>query len=144
MPSDSPEQNKAIIRQIVAALNNGRMISYGQLYDAKCVLHGFGRKEIKGLETLTQFNQLIHEAFPDIQYIVEEIIAEGDLVAWRYIAKGTHDGKSMGIFPTGKSIALNGMVIDRFANGKVAEHWLIFDGLDMFRQVGLLPFVKEI
>ena len=144
MPSNSPEQNKAVILQMVAALNNGGIASYGQLYDAKCVLHGFGRKEIKGLETLKQFNQLIRDAFPNVQYLVEEIIAEGDLVAWHYTAKGTHDGKSMGIFPTGKNIAMNGMVIDRFANGKVTEHWLIFDGLDMFRQVGLLPFIKEL
>ncbi len=45
----------------------------------------------------------------------------------------------MGVPATGKNIAFTGMIIDRFAEGKIVEHWEQFDMLGMMQQLGVLP-----
>jgi predicted ester cyclase len=136
------EQNKAIVQQLIAAMNKGSTAEYTQLYCPNCILRGLGSRDISGPESLKEFNLFMHSAFPDIQYTLEEIVAEGDRVAWRFLAQGTHSGQSKGIRPTGKKVTVNGIVMNKFADGRVSEHWLLLDGLDMFRQIGFLPFVK--
>jgi hypothetical protein len=51
-------------------------------------------------------------AFPDGQWINEEQIAEGEKVVTRFTFYGTHQGTFMGIPPTGRRVAVGGVVID--------------------------------
>jgi predicted ester cyclase len=64
-------------------------------------------------------------AFPDLDYRVGDIFGEGDKVAARYSATGTHLGTFIDIPPTGKKIEINGMYIARIAGGKIAEGWVV-------------------
>jgi predicted ester cyclase len=47
-------------------------------------------------------------AFPDAQFTIEDLIAEGDKVVARATEQGTHRGEFMGIAPTGKQVAVYG------------------------------------
>jgi len=123
-------------------MNKCDVAEYARLFSSGCVLHGIGQREITGIESLKQFILSIHNAFPDIKYTLEDIVADEDRVAWRYLAQGTHIGRSMGISPTAKKVTVNGMIINRFIDGKIAEHWQIFDRLDMFQQIGFLPPIR--
>ena len=78
-------------------------------------------------------------AFPDVANTTEEIIAEGDLVATRWSAKGTHLGPFMGIPATGKRRPLTGMTIERVAGGKRVEGWGVPDMLGLLGQLGVGP-----
>ncbi len=63
--------------------------------------------------------------------------AEGDRVAIRWTATATHTGELMGIPATGKSVSMNGIMIDRWVNGKVAEHWEQLDMMGLMQQLGV-------
>lgn len=63
------------------------------------------------------------------------MFAEGDKVAVRWSMEGIHKGELMGMPATGKNIAFTGMIIDRFAEGKIVEHWEQFDMLGMMQQL---------
>jgi len=79
---------------------------------------------------------LLHlAAFPDLRVTVENIMAEADKVAVRWMVSGTHLGPLMGIPPTGRPVEFTGITTYRFADGKIAENWWTYDALGMMQQV---------
>jgi steroid delta-isomerase-like uncharacterized protein len=83
------------------------------------------------------------KAFPDINFTVEDLIAEGDKVIVRWSYRGTHQGESMGIPATGKQVTVTGMNIARFADGKIIEDWGNWDALGLLQQLGAVPPLGE-
>ena len=67
------------------------------------------------------------KAFPDLNFQIEDIVAEGDRVVTRMTAHATHMGDYMGLSRTGKTINCTVLGIARLANGKIAEHWGVTD-----------------
>ena len=78
-------------------------------------------------------------AFPDLNFTVEDMIAEGDKVVTRYTTRGTQQGAFGGLPPTGKQVAVPGIVIARIAGGKIVEQWGLDDRLAMLQQLGVIP-----
>ena len=76
------------------------------------------------------------EAFPDARFRVGLILGDGDLVAARWTATGTHSGTFAAIEPTGKEVEFAGVNIFRFSDGKVAEIWNHRDDLGLLTQLG--------
>ena len=98
---------------------------------------------IKGAEGLKEAAGGYRAAFPDLTIVVEDVIAEGDLVAVRWTARGTHQGDLFGIAPTGKEATVTGITIDRFSGGKVAESWTNWDTLGLLQQLGAVPTAMQ-
>lgn len=98
---------------------------------------------IKGAKGLKEAAGGYRAAFPDLEVVVEDVIAEGDLVAVRWTARGTHQGDLFGIAPTGKEATVTGITIDRFSGGKVAESWTNWDTLGLLQQLGAVPTAMQ-
>jgi steroid delta-isomerase-like uncharacterized protein len=75
-------------------------------------------------------------AVRDARFRVELILGDGDLVAARWTATGTHAGTWAGIEPTGKEVEFAGVNIFRFSDAKVAELWNHRDDLGLMTQLG--------
>ncbi len=78
-------------------------------------------------------------AFPDLKVSVDMVVAEADLVAVRWTARGTNSGVGNGIPATGKHVETSGTAIFRFVDGAIAEEWTAGDALGLLKQLGLLP-----
>lgn len=91
-----------------------------------------------GREGFKQWAQAMRAIFPDLSIEVDELLAEGDLVAARATWRGTNTGPVMGREATGKEVTVTSTDIFRFRDGKVAEHLGDYDQLGMFRQLGLV------
>lgn len=78
-------------------------------------------------------------AFPNYEFIAEDMIAEGDKVVVRSTFRGTHKGDLMGIAPTGKQVTMPLILIYRLADDKIVEHWMQADALGMMQQLGVIP-----
>ncbi len=74
---------------------------------------------------------------PDLQFIIEDMLADGDKVTTRFTEHGSQQGELMGAPPSGKSFTLDGITISRFENGTIVEVWGVFDRLGMLQQLGL-------
>lgn len=96
-----------------------------------------------GVAGLKVFATALRNAFPDLQYTVEDLIAEGDKVAVRASMRGTHKGEFMSIPPTGKQATWTEIHLCRFADGKVVEHWANGDQLGMLQQLGVVPLAEQ-
>ena len=83
------------------------------------------------------------EAFPDLKVTVKQVVADGDYVATRWRAKGTHKGDLFGIPPTGKETTVTGITMDQWADGKVAESWTNWDTLGLLQQLGAVPAAMQ-
>jgi predicted ester cyclase len=79
-------------------------------------------------------------AFPDLQFHVDLIFGEDDLVAGRWTARGTHTGRWGSLAPTGKRAEFSAVNLFLFANGKVVELWNHRDDLGLMQQVGATIF----
>ena len=138
--------NKALIRRWVEALNNGTWAeAAGVLFTTTFVLHD--PMAPPGLATgpqgMKDFLAPYFAAFPDVQFTVEDQIAEGDNVMTRWTARATHRGELMGVAPTGERVTVTGIAIWRVEQGKMAEMWQNWDALGLLQQVGAIPQIAQ-
>jgi steroid delta-isomerase-like uncharacterized protein len=140
--SSLQEQNKAIAkRAFEEILGQGHFALAEQLYAKDFVNHGIHHDA--SLEEDQAALKGWHQAFSDIAIVPEKLIAEGDLVAIYWIARGTNTGTGNGLPATGKKAELAGITIWRIVDGRIREEWSAFDQLSMMRQLGLLPANKQ-
>lgn len=140
-PGD-PEINKAVIRRYDAEVwGRGKLDVLDEIMSSEVIGHEVTTEHLlpQGLEGHKQAITIYRTAFPDIHTRIEELIAEGDRVAERWRATGTHKGELMGIPPTQKEVTWEGMTIYRFADGKIVEMWWAWDALGLLRQLGVVP-----
>ncbi len=88
-----------------------------------------------GVEGVKRDIAVYHAAFPDLALRCEDYVIGEDRVAVRWSATGTHDGDGLGMPPTHRRVELHGIDILRIADGRVAERWGQFNGLDMMQQL---------
>ena len=74
-------------------------------------------------------------AFPDLQHTVEEMIAEGNRVAARFTARGTHAGPWKHYAPTGKPIQYTGVTLTTLQDGKITDHYTWWDRMGLVEQI---------
>lgn len=73
--------------------------------------------------------------FPDQRFIIQEMLAEGDKVACAWHWTGTHLSDMPGSPASGKSVAISGLTIYFFDNGRITGHWQITDRLGVYQQL---------
>jgi predicted ester cyclase len=133
--------NKAIVRRALEeGINRHNIGVIAELYP-NCVYHSPATGDLRG-EAYKQFVASLFVAFPDGQWTIEDQLAEGEEVMTRWTFVGTHRGMFKGIAPTGRKLAITGIVIDRIVNGRIVEEWEEWDSLGMMRQLGVVPEIK--
>ena len=138
------EQNEALIKCFIEELNKGNTEIINELYAPDYVYYIPSRrtKPMSREETLEMMKNL-YRAFPDLNWSIEELIAVGDRVIYRFIVRGTHKEEFGGIPATGNKIESSGIMIARIENGKVVEDKEEFDMLGLMQQLGMELKPKE-
>jgi predicted ester cyclase len=137
------EANKALVRRFIEYINNDNSAPIDEFVTSDYSYHNPSMREVKDLAAIKQLNAMIASAFPDMHFTIEDIVAEGEKVVYRYSARGTHQGHFMGIAPTGKEVTLSGIVISRIINGKLREDWECADELGLMQQLGAVPQLSQ-
>jgi len=134
------EENKAFERRLYEEIYNKKNVAaIEQFFTASWICHPSPPGMAPGLEGMKQEYDLSNKAFPDMRVKLEDMVAEGDKVACRWTATGTHKGEFMGIAPTNKQVTMTGIHIDRIAGGRVVETWNYADMLGVMQQLGVIP-----
>ena len=96
----------------------------------------FGAKGAAGFqETIFELTK----AFPDAQWKVKEIIADGNKVVVKQKFSGTHKNQFQNIPPTNNTVSVDGIVTYEFKNGKITGSQIQTDRLGFLQQLGVLP-----
>jgi len=118
------DENKAKFRLVYEEiLNKGNIDLFDELCVPNFVKHTQQPGTDYGIEGSKQSVIMLRNAFPDITYTVEDLIAEGDKVVARWSAQGTHQSDFMGIPPTNKQVRFSGIEIIRVVDDKAVEEW---------------------
>ena len=111
-----------------------------ELISPDAVFHVPGRPEpMRGPAGYLAIIGMMRGGFPDIQWTLEEVIAEGDKVAARFTMRGTHRGAFFGVPPTGKTIVVQAMNFYRLSGGQFVEERGQPDLLGLLQQIGAVP-----
>jgi steroid delta-isomerase-like uncharacterized protein len=136
--------NLLLCRNFALKVINRRELALAPHFLAEgSVHHEIDRPDAAGPEAWVRFLGTYLQAFPDLQLIFQEALTDRDRVVTRWRFEGTHDGPLMGVPPSGRKISIEGIRIDRIADGKIAESWMQWDTLGMLQQVGALPGLRR-
>ena len=123
----------------VESLNRGDVAAADEVFAADCVIHITGGKQPD--LSVADFKEMLRAflaAFPDLHFSIEDQLIDGDKVALRWMATGTHTAP-LGVIPaTGKRILLNGLILQHVANGQIVERWEQWDHTSLLAQLGLM------
>ena len=131
------ENSKAVVRQYFEVLDRNREHPVSMCTD-DFKFTVFGSPTI-GLQESVPFSKIFFEGIPDLRHPLDELIAEGSTVAFRYHYEGTHTRELIGAPPTGNKIYYYGIGFMRVRDGKVSEFIVSPDRVTLMQQIGLLP-----
>jgi steroid delta-isomerase-like uncharacterized protein len=132
--------NKAVIRKFLEeVINQNRLERADDLVVEDFVELDPLPGQRQGREGLKEVLGGMRAAFPDIHWVVEEMVAEGDTVVTRFTWTGTHRGAFLGVPATGRSVVVKGVVIDELVGGKMSRSRILMDSLGMMQQLGVIP-----
>lgn len=131
-------ENKALIRRYCELFAVGDIDALPEIVAPDVIDHDAYEGQQSGIEGYRQFFLLWKNAFPDLQLEIDFMVAEGDLVAYRWIARGTHLGRYHEIEPTGRPVTVSNISVSRVRDGRVCEDWIEFDEAGLLRQLGAL------
>jgi predicted ester cyclase len=117
-----------IARRALEEVCSGRDLNgIEEVYSPAFVDH-VNAMEYRGTDGARRSVALYLALFPDLRFVVEEQVTEGDRVASRWTLHGTHRGRQ---------VKLRGIVISRFEDGKIVEDWAASDTMEIPRQLGV-------
>jgi steroid delta-isomerase-like uncharacterized protein len=136
MASDA---NTEILRGALERWNAGDLDGYMELYDPACAItHGIAPEPVD-VAGLRAFYEMILSAFPDATVTAEDVVAEREKLVVRYTFRGTHRGELLGVPASGAEVAMSGMTMLAFRDGRVVERWQNADFLGLMTQIGAIP-----
>jgi len=121
MPSD-PTTNP-FVRRLLDIYNSRRTDAFDALLTEDCVLVRNG-EEARGREAFKEVIGDVYRAFPDVEYRIDGAVTEGDTVAIRWEARGTHRGPYLGVEPTGREIRYDGITFLEMRGDRIARAWV--------------------
>lgn len=131
------EAHKRTVRKYPRAVAAGELEVLEEICTEDVISHA-PLGEPQGIDALKEYEAPIHEAFPDFDVTVEDLVAEDDRVAMRLTIRGTHEGEMMGIAPTGRAVEFQNTIFHRMTDGMIAERWVQPDVLGLLQQLGAI------
>ena len=134
------ESNKLLMNRFTDFINTASEDLATKLISPNAIFYVPGRSEpLKGPNGYLTIIAMMRAGFPDIQWTLEELIAEGDKVAARFTMRGTHRGTFFGVPSSGKTIEVKAMNFYRIADGQIVEEHGQPDLLGLLKQIGAAP-----
>lgn len=137
----STEHTRAIALRLADELfNKGNLGIVDELIASDAIDHN----EPPGTDCRQHFKQIammLRSAFPDLRFVFEDVVAEGDKAVARVTMSGTHQGPGtfFGAPPSGKRFEIQQLRLVRIVNGQLKESWAVIDMLSWMQQLGMIP-----
>lgn len=131
--------NKAVARRFVEEIWNQKKPDRIRYFVAEDYTRFSPTGTLQGPQGLRQDYDTYVTAFPDCHLQIEDMICEGDQVAVRFLATGTHSGRLGLVAPSGKHLSVPGAAMLRIENGKIVSEHVTWDTLSMMQQIGAAP-----
>lgn len=128
MPHVSEEAVAQRAREAIELVCAGDLGQLADYYHPQFVDH-VNEMTFRGHEGARESVAFYRQLFPDLQFEIDDQVAQGDRVASRWTLHGTYRGRR---------VTLRGITISRFEDGLIAEDWGYSDSLSFVKQLGLV------
>ena len=138
----SAEKNKQLVRSYLdRVVSRGDQTAMSELVSETLVFTSpYTPQPVQGRHGFVQMIAGLRASFPDLKIVEHDTVGEGDLVAARWTASGTHTGAPFaGRSATGNRFEISGMSFYRVRDGHIVEGWVCDDTLGMLTQLGVVP-----
>ena len=134
------ENNKAAMHRFVEFINTANEVLAEQLISPGAIFYVPGRPEpMRGPAGYLAIIGMMRSGFPDIQWTLDEMIAEENKVAARFTMHGTHRGTFFGVPPTDREIEVQAMNFYYLSDGQIVKEYGQPDLLRLLQQIGAFP-----
>ena len=119
----------------------GNLDALDEVYADDYVWHRPPFPDTSGITAVKESISSMRETYTELEISYDEMVAEGDSIAYRYTFRGRHSGQSstLPIPPTGKEVSLVGSIVVHIAEGKIVEEFEHSDYLGFLQQLGVVP-----
>jgi predicted ester cyclase len=135
-------ENKELVRLVYEDVRSeGHLHVVDEIFSPDYVGHDptAEPEEVHGPAGMKEQTAGYRSVFPDLRFRIDSLVEERDEVVARWTARGTHHGSMGGEEPTGSEIEVSGFGSWRIEDGRVVEHWGLFDIMRLLRGIGALP-----
>lgn len=138
MATTTLDRNETALTQAIDRWNAGDLDGYLRIYDDEVRIHGFAPQPLDKL-AVRGFYEAIFAAFPERRLDLHDVFGVDDRLTARFTLSGKHGGTFLGVRATGTQIALPGITILHFRDGRCVERWTTSDMLGVLVQIGAVP-----
>lgn len=132
----------ALVGLIERSFHEHTLEQLAALLDPDLVVHAPMPIE-QGADAFKRSLASTRQAFPDMRITIQAGAAHEGLVFRRWSMTGTHQGTFLGVPPTGRTVTLTGVDVERLVNGKIVEHWPYWDRMSLAEQLGSPPLMAD-
>ena len=134
----SIEANKAIIYLVWEEINKGNLAVIDKYFADSFVRYTSDGQEMdrEGYKNLCT---VLQSTFPDIHFNIDDMVAEGNRVAFRFTWSGTNTSDMMDGAVKDKHFSITEDYFCRFDGSKIVEFRNLLDRLSWFEQAGISP-----
>ena len=137
--TDATVTNATVVRRFVdEVLAGGRLEAVDPLVADEFVSHTWGIEQ-NGRATLRSVTERVHGSLRDVEFRIDDLVADGDRVAVRLTSSATPTGEFMGVPAAGKRYTIGEMHFFRLRDGRIVEHWHQHEALGLMKQLGAIP-----
>ncbi|MBI1260002.1 MAG: hypothetical protein GC204_21245 [Chloroflexi bacterium] len=138
--SAEEEANKAVVMRVLNEyFNDGNLDVIPEIFDPNFIIYAADGSTIHGHEGAAFYVKAERAAFPDLWWLQEDLLVDGDKVVLFFTGYGTFTGPWFGIPPNNQPIKWVGNAMFRIKDGKVVEDRLIWESLRFLQQLGAIP-----
>ncbi len=136
--------SKTVVRRFLEEVaNTGDVARVPEFVSQDCRASNDPTSTADGIEAMRAHLLGVRTTFPDLHLEVEQQIAEGEWVATRVTATGTHLGEWLGMRPTGKPVAITAVNLDRVVDGRLVERGGAANMFEALRSIGAIRVVSS-
>ena len=135
--SSSNANKNVITKYFTEVVNTQKLNRMGEFFWQDYIWHQMDGKDITSSQDSSHLAMLrfIYKAIPDIHYRIDNIVAEGDMVAVNTTVSGTAKGEFFGLAASQKKVHFKQMFFFRLAGNKIKEEWEVVDVDGLIKQL---------
>ena len=137
------EENKEVVRRFLEELDNGNITIVDELTTSDFVMQRLADPDTDR-EAFKNFQQRVHDTFPNYKVTIDKIISDGNLVSVLSTVNFTQKRHPIDVPLAKNTISVYTSYYFRIENNKIAEGWVLRDNLGYYQQHGVIPPTQEI